>query len=51
MNVTNFTTSWVDGRAMCALLNILLGDEKMDMSQVSQDDAEHNRKIAVKVAT
>jgi len=50
VNVTNFTSSWEDGKALCALINFLLGDEIFDKDQVS-DDKTQNLTRAIEVAT
>ena len=37
--VDNFSSSWRDGRAFCALINSTCGDEALDMSKVHADSA------------
>lgn len=51
VDVTNFTSSWEDGKALCALMNYLLGDEKLNPEDVKPDDPIHNLELAIKVAT
>jgi len=51
VNVTNFTTSWEDGKALCALMNYLLGDEALKTEDVSPDDKDKNLAMAIKCAT
>lgn len=51
VNVANFTSSWEDGKALCALMNYLLGDEALNPDDVKPDDKIHNLRLAIKVAT
>lgn len=51
VNVTNFTTSWADGIALCALMNYLLGDEAINPLAVSSDDNKKNFEMAIDCAT
>jgi len=53
VNVQNFTSSWEDGMALCALMNYLLGDEVLNTEDVSPkpEDKIKNLELAIKVAT
>jgi hypothetical protein len=51
VDVKNFTTSWEDGKALCALMNYLLGDEKLNPEDVKPDDRLHNLRLAIRVAS
>ncbi|XP_066918288.1 calponin homology domain-containing protein DDB_G0272472-like isoform X3 [Clytia hemisphaerica] len=51
VNVTNFTSSWADGIALCALMNYLLGDEAIDPLAVFPDDRKKNFELAIACAT
>jgi hypothetical protein len=51
VDVKNFTSSWEDGKALCALMNYLLGDEQLNPEDVKPDDRIHNLTLAIKVAT
>ena len=48
--MTNYTTSWEDGIALCALMNYLLGDEALNPLAVSSTDRRHNFDMAIKAA-
>jgi len=51
VSVTNFTSSWADGIALCALMNYLLGDSAIDPLAVSTDDRKKNFELAINAAT
>lgn len=51
VHVSNFTSSWENGIAMCALMNYLLGDKAIDPLAVSTTDKRKNFHMAIKAAT
>lgn len=51
VEITNFTTSWSDGLAFCALLHYLLGNEAIPPEEVSGTDRRKNFEMAFRVAT
>ncbi|XP_057295009.1 repetitive organellar protein-like isoform X2 [Hydractinia symbiolongicarpus] len=51
VHVSNFTSSWEDGIAMCALMNYLLGDKAINPLAVSTTDKRKNFHMAIKAAT
>jgi len=51
VEVTNFTSSWSDGIALCALMHYLLGEEAIKPTEVSGTDKRKNFEMAVKAAT
>jgi len=54
VSVQNFTSSWEDGIALCALMNYLLGDEALNPADVKTEEMEdfkmHNLTLGLKVA-
>jgi hypothetical protein len=49
VHVTNFSSSWVDGLAFCALLNTFCPD-KIDFSDLDPEEMEKNVSLAFRVA-
>lgn len=49
MKLENFSTSWADGLAFCALLHHFLPDA-FDYSALTPDKRRHNFTLAFKVA-
>ena len=51
VNVTEFTSDWEDGLALCALMNYLLGDEAIDPEEVTKADKLKRFELALDAGT
>eukprot|EP01117_Protostelium_nocturnum_P005596 TRINITY_DN201_c0_g1_i3.p1 TRINITY_DN201_c0_g1~~TRINITY_DN201_c0_g1_i3.p1 ORF type:complete len:203 (-),score=80.60 TRINITY_DN201_c0_g1_i3:125-733(-) len=49
VNVTNFTTSWKDGLAFCALIHRFMGSSVLDFDSLKKSNAEFNLQLAFNV--
>ncbi|XP_064460361.1 cytospin-A-like isoform X2 [Ornithodoros turicata] len=50
IDITNFSSSWNDGLAFCALLHTYLGDSKIPYDQLDSKDKRRNFSIAFEAA-
>ena len=48
--MTNFTSSWSDGIALCALIHYFLGDDVINPKDVSETDTRKNFDYAIQAA-